>query len=129
MALDKDVRFTEKKVDASWKEEITKESKVVVGSDEHGKQQEEDQDESSFSPFMHLISSLGMQALIQLGELEDPTAKQQRRDIAGARATIDLLIMLKEKTDGNLDRNEGKLLDSLIYDLQMKFVENSKKPQ
>ena len=75
------------------------------------------------SPFIALISSLGMQVLIQLGEMEDPGTGTRSQDLAGAQATINLLMMLKEKTKGNLTKQESRIMENLLYDLQMKFVE------
>ena len=72
-----------------------------------------------------LILSLSSAALIALGLATDPSQdiKESKIDKPMARFNIDMLIMLKEKTKGNLSLDEQKLLDVIISDLQMKYVE------
>ena len=53
-------------------------------------------------------------------------ARRATRDVALARQTIDTLEMLEEKTRGNLTADEARLLEDLLYDLRMRFVEASK---
>lgn len=121
MDAQRDVRFTEKKIDESWKNEVSREAAKVKADPED--QPKSDHESEGASPFIALISSLGMQVLIQLGEVEDPGTGVRSQDLVGAQATINLLIMLKEKTKGNLAKQESRILESLLYDLQMKFVE------
>jgi len=131
MDIGKDVRFTEKKVDESWKNEVSKEASKLESTKpksdgqerEEAHEPEEGHEDPRTSPFIALISSLGMQVLIQLGEVEDPGSGVRTQDLMGAQATINLLIMLKQKTKGNLSKQEARILESLLYDLQMKFVE------
>jgi hypothetical protein len=49
-------------------------------------------------------------------------------DLQLARNTIDVLAVLKEKTEGNLDTDEVKLLDAILYDTRMRFVKHSGEP-
>ena len=121
MDAQKDIRFTEKKVDESWKDDISRETKK--SKTESSDQPKTEREEDGGSPFIALISSLGMQALIQLGEMEDPGTGVRSQDLAGVQATINLLMMLQEKTKGNLTKQESRVMDSLVYDLQLKFVE------
>ncbi len=72
--------------------------------------------------FSALVFSLSTQAVIQLGEMEDPLTKQKDPNIPQAKQTIDILEMLKEKTEGNLTPEEQSLLDNLLYDLRMRYV-------
>ncbi len=71
----------------------------------------------SFSSF---IVSLATSAMQHLGE--GPGAK---RDLALARNTIDLIGVLREKTVGNLDDEEEKLVEAVLYELRLKFTELS----
>lgn len=71
--------------------------------------------EASFSI---LVMSIASSAVMAMG-LED----QSQKDKAMARFNIDLLIMLKEKTKNNLSDEENRFLESLISDLQIKFVQ------
>ncbi|MFQ5665660.1 MAG: DUF1844 domain-containing protein [Candidatus Binatia bacterium] len=74
----------------------------------------------SFSTF---VISLSTQALAQLGEIPDPLNNQTAVDLGAAKQLIDILGILKEKTKGNLDQAESGLLDSILYDLRIKYVE------
>jgi hypothetical protein len=65
---------------------------------------------------------LASSALVHLGEVPDPTTRKVQRDLAQARYTIDLLILLREKTEGNRTPEETQLLTEIISDLQMRFV-------
>ena len=71
-----------------------------------------------------LILSLSTTALYQMGLAPDPsTGITGKPDALLARQSIDTLEMLQEKTRGNLDADEEKLFDSLLYELRMRFVE------
>lgn len=72
-----------------------------------------------FSAFVLSLSTMGMAAL---GQCDDPSFSQIPRDPEIARNNIDILLMLREKTRGNLTAEEEKLLSTVIYDLQMHFV-------
>jgi hypothetical protein len=61
-------------------------------------------------------------ALVQLGEAADPATGKVHRDLAQARYSIDLLALLKEKTEGNRTPEESQLLEEILYDLQMRFI-------
>ena len=52
---------------------------------------------------------------------------KQERNLPMAKQTIDILGVLKEKTQGNLTNDEEQLLDNLLHDLRIKYVEESKK--
>ena len=68
--------------------------------------------------FMMFASS----ALVSLGVAPDPQTNESRRDLTQAQAAIDVLLMLREKTSGNRTEHESRLLEGLLYDLQMRFV-------
>jgi hypothetical protein len=75
--------------------------------------------------FSTFILSLSTSALYQMGLVADPeTGRKAEPDRLLARQTIDTLEMLREKTRGNLDEEETKLFDSLLYELHMRFVQN-----
>ena len=78
-----------------------------------------------FSTFM---LSLGTSALYHLGVVAHPETgrKLEPPELALARNTIDTLEMLEEKTRGNLDAQESELVESLLYELRMRFVEAEK---
>jgi len=84
---------------------------------------------AAFPPvdFHTFVLSLGSSALLHLGELEHPDVGAPQKDLPLAKHTIDILVMLEEKTKGNLTPAEEKLIGSLLYDLRLRYVEAQKK--
>ena len=76
--------------------------------------------------FHTFVLSLGSSALLHLGELEHPDVGAPQKDLPLAKHTIDILVMLEEKTRGNLTAAEDKLIASLLYDLRLRYVEAQK---
>lgn len=75
--------------------------------------------------FEHLVQQLYLSALMQMGAAT-PEGQRPRVDIIGARQSIDLLGVLEEKTKGNLNSNEERMLESVLYELRMTFLELTK---
>lgn len=75
--------------------------------------------EASFSV---LIMSVASSAVMAMGLAPNPTNGEVSKDKNMARFNIDLLVVLQQKTKGNLTGDEAKFLENLISDLQMKFV-------
>ena len=73
-----------------------------------------------------LFLSLSTQALMHLGEIPDLATGESARDLRTARTIIDLLAVLEQKTKGNLDASEAVLLERILFDLRMRFVEISR---
>jgi len=107
-----------KKVDESWKEAVLKEKKEEI--------QKPDATQVPEVDFMNFITSLSLQSLISLGEIESPFTEKKEVNIKQARFLIDTLDMIKQKTEGNLTEEESKMLDTMLYELKMKYVEKSK---
>jgi Domain of unknown function (DUF1844) len=78
--------------------------------------------------FHTFVLSLGSSALLHLGELEHPDVGAAQKDLPLAKHTIDILAMLQEKTKGNLTSAEDKLIESLLFDLRLRYVDASKAP-
>jgi len=76
--------------------------------------------------FHTFILSLGSSALYHMGELDGPDGQAGQTDLPLAKHTIDVISMLEEKTKGNLTGPEANLVESLLYDLRLRFVEKSK---
>ena len=72
--------------------------------------------------FISFILSLNTTALFHLGELAHPETGQTVVDLELARNSIDTLVMLEEKTKGNLEKNEQELLERVLYELKMRFI-------
>lgn len=77
--------------------------------------------------FHTFVLSLGSSALLHLGELERPGAAGPEKNLPMAKHTIDILAMLQAKTRGNLTPEEAKLMESLLYDLRLRYVEGLSK--
>ena len=75
--------------------------------------------------FPGFILSLYTSAMFHFGDLEDPSTGKKEKNIAAAKQTIDIISMLRDKTKGNLDNNEQKLVEDLLYELQMRYVKES----
>ena len=74
--------------------------------------------------FSNFVLSLAATAMVQLGIVPDPESGQSvEPNTLLARHTIDTLEMIREKTLGNLDSEEEKLLESMLYELRMRCVE------
>jgi len=79
------------------------------------------------SGFETLVSYLSTTAMFQLGLLAGPGGDRIPPDMPNAQRTIDLLQVLQEKTSGNLTPNESRLLEDVLYELRMTFVELQKR--
>ena len=78
--------------------------------------------------FAAFLWSLSEQALAALGEIPDPTSGQVTHDLVLAQQMIDIIIMLRDKTRGNLDAHEQAMLKEILSGLQMKYVELARQP-
>jgi hypothetical protein len=76
--------------------------------------------------FSTFVVSLSSSALIHMGVVADPLTGESNKDLGIAKQTIDMLAMLQEKTRGNLTKEEEQLLESILYDLRMRYVAESK---
>jgi len=76
--------------------------------------------------FFNYIASLGFQAMIFLGEMPNPISNQVEKNLKQAKFLIDTLVILRDKTKGNLSKEEDDLLNGSIYELQLRYVELSK---
>jgi hypothetical protein len=77
--------------------------------------------------FAMLVSYLSTTAMFQLGLLPGPGGEYIPSDLPNASRTIDLLEVLQEKTRGNLTGQESKLLDEVLYELRMTYLEVQKR--
>ena len=102
-------------------------------NDQETKDQEEQTDSSkeketeSFQiDFSTFIMSLTSSAFYHLGDMPDPSTGKKEVNLPAVQQTIDMLVMLREKTKGNLKEDEEKLIEQLIYELQVKYVAKTK---
>lgn len=76
--------------------------------------------------FSSFVLSLATTGMVHLGEIPEPMTGRRSENLAAAREMIDILALLKEKTEGNLSTEENQLLDNVLYELRMKFMSKSK---
>jgi Domain of unknown function (DUF1844) len=72
--------------------------------------------------FSTFVLSLNSSVLVQLGLIEDPGGAGKIKNLPMAKQTIDMLVMLEEKTRGNLTSDEEKILKNVLYELRMLYV-------
>jgi len=80
-------------------------------------------------PFYQLVVSLHAAAMQQMGKVASPLTGKIERELEQAEQSINLLEMLQRKTEGNLNEDEKKLLDHVLYELQLNFVDEKEKKQ
>ena len=99
-------------------------------SDTKAKEQEPETETATGPPpkitFSSFVLSLATQAMVFVGAMPNPQDGKPYEDLPAAQHMIDILGMLKEKTTGNLDQSEERLLEHTLYDLRMKYVEKVK---
>jgi len=72
--------------------------------------------------FFQMVMSLNEAAMMQMGKIVNPATGKVEKNLTQAQGTIDLLRMLKEKTQNNLTTQEKQMLEQSIMNLQMNFV-------
>jgi hypothetical protein len=76
--------------------------------------------------FSTFVLSLGTSVLVQLGQMGHDDGPKPMVSLPMARQIIDIITMLQDKTRGNLTEDEGKLIETLLFDLRLKFVDACK---
>ncbi len=107
------------------------EGKVRGESKKAEKEEAKEEEKKGAAPlpevnFSSFLLSLSSSTLLHLGEIADPQSGEKKKELALAKQSIDIIVLLKDKTKGNLTHEEEELLDHLLYDLRMRFVEASK---
>jgi len=72
--------------------------------------------------FTNFVLSLSTSALYHFGDFPDTEGGASEKNLPAAKQTIDILDMLNEKTKGNLNENENKLIQGALYELKMRYV-------
>lgn len=110
-------------VDDDWKEQAQREKEALA---EEAKQSEEQEPSRQFPDkvdFTMHCASLATQAMMSLGLVRHPATNEVTQDFAQAKFLIDTLEMLSEKTKGNLNDEESEMLERMVPELQMAYVE------
>ena len=77
--------------------------------------------------FMQIVMMFQSAAYQHMGKVMNPITQKVERDLAQAKNAIDILGMLGEKTRGNLNENENRLLEHTLYELRMNYVDEINK--
>lgn len=85
-----------------------------------------DRGENPGTPFSVFLESLIVNAYMSMGMLRNPYAPETTVDLEAARQMIDLIIMLEEKTRGNLTEEETEFLTAHLGELKLKYLQRSK---
>jgi len=127
----KGFRVVDKRVVGREGDEPAKEARKVerekVAPEEKASAKEAAEEREEVPPlpevnFASFIYSLSTSVLINLGDIPDPTTQKMMKNLALAKQTIDILAILQEKTKGNTTEEESNLLNTLLYDLRMRYV-------
>jgi len=109
----------------SWKEQAAKEKAKLDAELKAAKEHQANlPPEPTFTQF---ITGLTAQALMALGDAENPMIKKRELDLPQAKYLIDVISVLKDKTEGNLDEQEQGALSQILTDLRLRFVKASEK--
>jgi len=76
--------------------------------------------------FTLFVTSLSMQTLISLGEVPNPANGKKEQNLDQAKYMVDTIGMIKEKTKGNLSKSEESIIENVLYQLRMKYLEMTK---
>lgn len=102
-----------KNTDETWKERVEKEKDTL-------------KKENKFVPpepdFNFFVTTLAIQAGVFLGQMPNPVTNKKEEDLPQARFLIDTIGMLREKTKGNLNKDESSLLENVLYELRMQYI-------
>lgn len=113
----------DKKEESKPAEEIKDQKQQTPSPEESTKeQQEEPIPEINFVSFIY---SLATTAFYHFGDFPDPATNKTSRNLPAAKQTIDLLNLLKTKTQGNLEQGEKQMLEDILYELQMRYVKET----
>jgi hypothetical protein len=77
--------------------------------------------------FLQLLMGLQHQGMIALGKLMNPLTRQIDRNLEAARDTIDILAALEARTQGNLESDEARVLQQVLTELRMNYLDELKK--
>lgn len=80
------------------------------------------QDAPPGGDFKLFVTRLSFQGMISLGVLENPITQRKEKNLPNARMLLDDLVMLREKTEGNLDPEEQEFIDQVIANFSAVFA-------
>lgn len=109
-------------IDSDWKTEAAQEKERLVAEEKKTAAAGAGA-AAPVGSFLELVNLIAMQAAVGLGGYQGPGGDRIPPNPEAAKFHIDLLEVLQEKTKGNLSDEETKVLDSVLYELRMHFVQ------
>ena len=113
-------------VDEDWKKEAQREKEILAAQEEEEKKKKEKQTRNGPLPkgnYAALVSMLTTQAFFAMGLLQVKDEEKKEPDLELAKYNIDMLETLEEKTKGNLNEEEKKVLENTLSQVRMAYVE------
>ncbi len=112
-------------IDSDWKKEAQREKERLAEAEKAAEQAGPAQERgpAGAANVLDIINLLATNAAIGLGGYQAPDGQRIPPDLAMAKYHIDLLVVFGEKTKGNLSEDEKKVLDGVVHELRMAFVE------
>ena len=115
-------------IDSDWKTEAAREKEQLAATEEAAEATGPGEATPGQAGFVDLVNLLAMQAAIALGGYQGPGGERIPPNPAAAKHQIDLMGVLADKTQGNLTDDEKRVLDTVLYELRMQFVQVSSAP-
>lgn len=112
-------------IDSDWKTEAAREKQKLA------EQEAKDQSNATHpqnATFLELVNMIALQAGIALGGYQGPGGEKIPPNPHAAKHYVDLLEVIKTKTEGNLDDEEKKVLDAISHELRMMYVQSVNAP-
>lgn len=110
-----------KKVDEDWKKKVQDEKEQAEETEPEREEQAQERAMPDAS-FVNFIATLQLQVLVSLGDVQNPATKKAEKDLQQAKYLINMLGVMQDKTRGNLEDKEKRLLDNVLYESRMRYV-------
>ena len=78
--------------------------------------------------FMQYVAGMMQSGMMQLGKIMNPMTQKVEKDLNGVKYVIDMLTMIRKKTEGNLDEDEQEILKNALSTLQLNYVDEVTHP-
>ena len=109
-------------IDEDWKSQVEREKEEISSKADDPAAEKPDPNEIPPASFEMLVTSLGTQAMMALGQVADPVSGQAMYHPELARHHIDTLVLIQEKTKGNLSAEETDMIENFVTQLQQLFI-------
>jgi hypothetical protein len=119
-------------IDEDWKAQVQAEKEAAAKSAPSAKAEETSQPAGGAghmpippASLEMLLTMLATEAMVALGQIPHPATGQPQADLGQAQYLIDLIEVLREKTKGNLSANEQQLMETLLHQMRLAYVESA----